>query len=163
MPVALSPAGLTAMQHAEGEMLAARATKAFGVPLTLSTMSICSKEDVSQAVGGHPLWFQLYVMKDRAFVESLIDRAKARGRTALMVTLDAQLVGQRNQDIRNIDGMAEWAASQHNADLKWSDIAWIKRRWGGKLILKGILDADDARLAVSCGADALVVFNHGGH
>ncbi len=208
MPVALAPTGLTGMQHADGEMLAARAAKAFGVPFTLSTMSICSMEDVSQAVGGHPFWFQLYVMKDRVFVESLIDRAKALGCTALMVTLDAQLVGQRHQDIRNglsapprlslrnianmatrprwawgllrtrrrsfgnivghargvhsIDGLAEWAASQYNADLQWSDIAWIKRRWGGRLILKGILDAEDARLAVSCGADALVVSYHGG-
>jgi len=208
MPVALAPTGLTGMQHADGEMLAARAAKAFGVPFALSTMSICSMEDVSRAVGGHPFWFQLYVMKDRGFVESLIDRAKALGCSALMVTLDAQIVGQRHQDIRNglsapprlsvanivnmmtrprwalgllrtkrrsfgnivghakgvhnIDGMSEWAARQYNADLNWGDIEWIKRRWGGTLILKGILDPEDARLAVASGADALVVSNHGG-
>ncbi len=208
MPVALAPTGLTGMQHADGEMLAARAARSCGVPFTLSTMSICSMEDVSQAVGGHPFWFQLYVMKDRSFVESLIDRARAIGCSALMVTLDAQIVGQRHKDIRNglsapprlslrnvanmmtrprwawgmlrtrrrsfgnivghargvhsIEGMAEWAASQYNATLQWGDIAWIKQRWGGKLILKGILDAQDARLAVASGADALVVSNHGG-
>jgi L-lactate dehydrogenase (cytochrome) len=208
MPVALAPTGLAGMQHANGEMLAARAAKAFGVPFVLSTMSICSMEDVAGAVGGHPFWFQLYVMKDRSFVESLIDRAKALGCSALMITLDAQIVGQRHQDIRNglsapprlsvsnvanmvtrprwawgmlrtrrrsfgnivghakgvhsIDGMAEWAARQYNADLNWGDIEWIKRRWGGKLILKGVMDAQDALLAVRSGADALVVSNHGG-
>lgn len=208
MPVALAPTGLAGMQHADGEMLAARAARAFGVPFALSTMSICSMEDVSRAVDGHPFWFQLYVMKDRSFVESLIDRAKALACSALMVTLDAQIVGQRHQDIRNglsapprlspanivrmmtrpawawgllrtrrrnfgnivghargvhdIRGMSEWALRQYNAGLHWGDIEWIKRRWGGKLILKGILDAEDARLAVASGADALVVSNHGG-
>lgn len=208
MPVALAPTGLTGMQHADGEMLAARAAKAFGIPFALSTMSICSMEDVSAAVQGHPFWFQLYVMKDRGFVESLIERARAVGCSALMVTLDAQIVGQRHNDVRNglsapprmtlanlvdmasrprwalgmlrtqrrgfgnivghakgvesIAGMSEWALRQYNAGLCWDDMAWIKRCWGGKLILKGIMDPEDARRAVDCGADALVVSNHGG-
>lgn len=208
MPVALAPTALTGMQHADGEMLAARTAKAFGVLFTLTTISICSMEDMSQAVDCHPFWVQLYVMKDRTFEVSLIDRAKAMGCTTLMATMDVQLVGQRHQSIRNvlsapprwslrkianiatrprwawgmlrtqrrsfgnivghtkgvhsIDGMAEWAASQYNAQLQWGDIAWIKRRWGGRLMVKGILGAEDARLAVASGADALVVSNHGG-
>ena len=208
MPVALAPTGLTGMQHADGEMLAARAARSFGIPFTLSAMSICSIEDVAQATAGHPFWFQLYVMKDRDFIERLIERARAAHCSALVITLDAQVVGQRHKDIRNglsappkltlanianmltkprwalgmlrtrrrsfgnivghakgvdsIDGMAEWAARQYNADLNWGDVEWIKKRWGGKLILKGIQHEDDARRAVDSGADALVVSNHGG-
>ena len=208
MPVAIAPTGMTGMQHADGEILAARAAKRFGVPFTLSAMSICSIEDVSQGTGGHPFWFQLYVMKDRDFIERLIDRAKAVNCSALVITLDAQIVGQRHKDIRNglsappkltlanianmmtkprwglgmlgtkrrsfgnivghakgvdnIDGMSEWAARQYNDNLNWSDVEWIKKRWGGKLILKGIQHGEDARLAVESGADALIVSNHGG-
>ncbi len=208
MPVALAPTGLTGMQHADGEMLAARAARSFGIPFTLSAMSICSIEDVAQATAGHPFWFQLYVMKDRDFIERLIERARAAHCSALVITLDAQVVGQRHKDIRNglsappkltlanianmltkprwalgmlrtrrrsfgnivghakgvdnIDGMSEWAARQYNADLNWGDVEWIKKRWGGKLILKGIQHEDDARRAVDSGADALVVSNHGG-
>ena len=208
MPVALAPTGLTGMQHADGEMLAARAARSFGIPFTLSAMSICSIEDEAQATAGHPFWFQLYVMKDRDFIERLIERARAAHCSALVITLDAQVVGQRHKDIRNglsappkltlanianmltkprwalgmlrtrrrsfgnivghakgvdnIEGMSEWAARQYNADLNWGDVEWIKKRWGGKLILKGIQHEDDARRAVDSGADALVVSNHGG-
>ncbi len=208
MPVALAPTGLTGMQHADGEMLAARAAMRFGVPFALSTMSICSIEDVSRATNGHPFWFQLYVMKDREFIERLMDRAGAAGCPALIVTLDAQIVGQRHKDLKNglsapprltlanlvnmmskprwalgmlrtprrsfgnivghargvddIGGMAEWAARQYNADLNWGDIAWIRKYWRGKLIIKGIMDEHDARLAADSGADALIVSNHGG-
>jgi L-lactate dehydrogenase (cytochrome) len=208
MPVALAPTGLTGMQHADGEILAARAAKAFGVPFTLSTMSICSIEDVAEGTGRHPFWFQLYVMKDRGFVADLIDRAKAAGCSALVLTLDLQILGQRHKDIRNglsappkltlrnianmmtkprwclgmlgtqrrqfgnivghvkgVDDMgslSEWTASQFDPALSWDDVAWVKERWGGKLILKGIQDVEDARLAVRSGADALVVSNHGG-
>ena len=208
MPVALAPTGLTGMQHADGEMLAARAARRFGIPFTLSTMSICSIEDVAQATEGQPFWFQLYVMKDRDFVMQLMDRAQAAGCSALVVTLDAQIVGQRHKDLKNglsappkmtlvnivnmmtkprwalgmlgtrrrgfgnivghakgvdnIDGMSEWAVRQYNAGLNWGDVEWIKKYWGGKLILKGIQDAEDARLAVDSGADALIVSNHGG-
>jgi L-lactate dehydrogenase (cytochrome) len=208
MPVALAPTGLTGMQHADGEMLAARAALRFGVPFTLSTMSICSIEDVARATDGRPFWFQLYVMKDRSFIEQLVMRAKAAGCPVLMVTLDAQIVGQRHKDLKNglsapprltlpnlvnmmtkprwalgmlctprrgfgniighakgvddIGGMAQWAARQYNADLNWSDIAWIRSIWDGKLIVKGILDEEDARRAADSGADALVVSNHGG-
>jgi L-lactate dehydrogenase (cytochrome) len=208
MPVALAPTGLTGMQQADGEMLAARAAMRFGVPFALSTMSICSIEDVSRATNRHPFWFQLYVMKDRGFIERLMDRASAAGCPALIVTLDAQIVGQRHKDMKNglsapprltlanivdmmtrprwalgmlrtprrsfgnivghakgvddIGGMAEWAARQYNADLNWGDIAWIRKYWHGKLIIKGIMDAHDARLAADSGADALIVSNHGG-
>ena len=208
MPVALAPTGLTGLQHADGEIKAARAAQHFGVPFTLSTMSICSIEDVAQATGGHPFWFQLYVMKDRAFIESLIDRAKAAGCSALMLTLDLQILGQRHKDVRNglsspsklslrnlinmaskprwclgmlgtrrhgfgnivghvkgVDNVAslgEWTAQQFDLTLNWNDVAWIKKRWGGKLIVKGIQDPQDARLAVDSGADALIVSNHGG-
>ena len=208
MPVALAPTGLTGLQHADGEIKAARAAQRFGVPFTLSTMSICSIEDVAQATGGHPFWFQLYVMKDRAFIESLIDRAKAAGCSALMLTLDLQILGQRHKDVKNglsspsklalrnlinmaskplwcwgmlgtrrhgfgnivghvkgVDNVAslgEWTAQQFDLTLNWNDVAWIKKRWGGKLILKGIQDPQDARLAVDSGADALIVSNHGG-
>ena len=207
MPVALAPTGLTGMQHADGEILAAQAAEAFGVPFTLSTMSICSIEDVA-AHTRQPFWFQLYVMKDRGFIESLIDRAKAARCSALVLTLDLQILGQRHKDLKNglsappkptlanlinlatkprwclgmlgtprrqfgnivghvkgVDDMgslSDWTAKQFDPALSWDDVAWIKQRWGGKLILKGIQDVEDARLAVQSGADALIVSNHGG-
>jgi len=207
MPVALAPTGMTGMQHADGEMLAAQAAEEFGVPFTLSTMSICSIEDVAQATR-KPFWFQLYVMRDRRFVENLIDRAKAAGCSALVLTLDLQILGQRHKDIKNglsappkptlanllnlalkpqwclgmlgtqrrtfrnivghaqgvhdMSALASWTSEQFDPSLSWDDVAWIKARWGGKLILKGILDVEDARLAVASGADALIVSNHGG-
>jgi L-lactate dehydrogenase (cytochrome) len=207
MPVALAPTGLTGMQHADGEILAARAAAKFGVPFTLSTMSICSIEDVA-ANTTKPFWFQLYVMRDRDFVERLIDRAKAAKCSALMLTLDLQIIGQRHKDIinglsapprptlanlfnlttkprwclgmlgtrrrtfgnivghakgvRDMSSLATWTAEQFDPRLTWADVEWIKKRWGGKLILKGIQDAEDARLAVDSGADALIVSNHGG-
>jgi len=207
MPVGLAPVGLVGMQHADGEILAARAAEKFGVPFTLSTMSICSIEDVAENVE-KPFWFQLYVMRDREFIKRLIDRAKAAGCSALVLTLDLQIMGQRHKDIRNglsappkitlrnmlnmstkarwglgmlgtarrtfrnvvghasgVDDMtslSEWSASQLDPTLNWDDVKWIKERWGGKLILKGIMDAEDAELAVRSGADALIVSNHGG-
>ena len=207
MPVAIAPTGLTGMQHADGEILAARAAKKFGVPFTLSTMSICSIEDVAQHAG-EGFWFQLYVMKDRGFIERLIDRAKAANCGALVLTLDLQILGQRHKDLKNglsappkltianminiatkprwalgmlgtprrqfgnivghVTGMADmsslssWTASQFDPGLNWGDVEWIKKRWGGKLILKGIQDVDDAHMAVQSGADALIVSNHGG-
>jgi L-lactate dehydrogenase (cytochrome) len=207
MPVALAPTGLTGMQHADGEILAARAAEAFGVPFTLSTMSICSIEDVAAHTKA-PFWFQLYVMRDRDFIERLIDRAKAAGCSALMLTLDLQILGQRHKDLKNgltappkptlanlidlatkprwclgmlgtkrrsfgnivghakgvgdLSSLGAWTAGQFDPRLNWSDVEWIKRRWGGKLILKGILDVEDARLAADSGADALIVSNHGG-
>ena len=208
MPVALAPTGLTGMQHADGEILAARAARDFGVPFTLSTMSICSLEDVAAHTGRHPFWFQLYVMRDRTFIESLIERARAANCSALQLTLDLPVMGQRHADIRNglsvpprptlrnlldlalrtrwclgmlgtrrrsfgnivghvkgVDDMASlaaWTNAQFDPMLSWADVEWIKRRWGGPLVLKGILDAEDARRAVDCGADAIVVSNHGG-
>ena len=207
MPVALAPVGLTGMQHADGEILAARAAERFGVPFTLSTMSICSIEDVAAATT-EPFWFQLYVMRDRDFIGRLIDRAKAAGCSALVLTLDLQILGQRHKDIKNglstppklnvlnlldmatrprwcrnmlrtdrrdfgnilghVDGLKDmkslstWSAEQLDPTLDWDDVAWVKERWGGKLILKGIMCAEDARLAVASGADALIVSNHGG-
>ncbi len=207
LPVALAPVGMTGMQHADGEMLAARAAADFGVPFTLSTMSICSIEDVA-AFTKRPFWFQLYVMRDRAFIERLIDRAKAAGCSALVLTLDLQVMGQRHRDIRNglsappkptlrnllnlathprwclgmartrrrgfgnivghvsgvsdVSSLAAWTAEQFDRGLNWNDVEWIRRCWGGKLVMKGILDPDDARRAVECGADAIVVSNHGG-
>ena len=207
MPVAIAPTGLTGMQHADGEILAARAAKKFGVPFTLSTMSICSIEDVAQHAG-EGFWFQLYVMKDRAFIERLIDRAKAANCSALVLTLDLQILGQRHKDLKNglsappkltmanilniatkprwalgmlgtprrqfgnivghVSGVADmsslsaWTAQQFDPCLNWGDVEWIKKRWGGKLILKGIQDVDDAHMAVQSGADALIVSNHGG-
>lgn len=207
MPVALAPTGMTGMQHADGEILAAQAAEAFGVPFTLSTMSICSIEDVA-AARTKPFWFQLYVMKDRAFVESLIDRAKAARCSALVLTADLQITGQRHKDLRNglsappklipkhiwqiamrprwamemavtrrhvfgnifghvegvsnMSSLADWAGEQHDQKLSWSDVAWIKERWAGKLIIKGILDVEDARAAADTGADAIIVSNHGG-
>ncbi len=208
MPVAIAPTGLTGMQHADGEMLAARAAKQFGIPFTLSTMSICSIEDVSEATSGHPFWFQLYVMKDKDFMRNLIDRAKAANCSALVVTLDLQVLGQRHKDLKNglstppkptianlinlatkprwclgmlgtsrrtfrnivghaksvsdMSSLASWTAEQFDPALSWNDIEEIKRLWGGKIILKGIMDKEDARLAVESGADAIVVSNHGG-
>ena len=207
MPVALAPTGLTGMQHADGEILAARAAEKFGVPFCLSTMSICSIEDVA-ARTNQPFWFQLYVMKDRDFIERLIDRAKAAHCSALVLTLDLQILGQRHKDLRNglsappkltiknilnmmtkprwcmgmlgtprrsfgnivghakgvgdMSSLSSWTAEQFDPALNWNDVEWIKKRWGGKLILKGILDAEDARLAANSGADALIVSNHGG-
>jgi L-lactate dehydrogenase (cytochrome) len=207
MPVALAPTGLCGMQHADGEMLAAKAAEEFGVPFTLSTMSICSIEDVA-SVTSKPFWFQLYVMKDRDFINSLIDRAKAAKCSALVLTLDLQILGQRHKDLRNglsappkwtlhhgmqlatkpfwcldmlrtkrrgfgnivghaknvsdLSSLSVWTAEQFDPQLSWADVAWIKERWGGKLILKGILDEEDARAAVDTGADAIIVSNHGG-
>lgn len=207
MPVALAPTGLTGMQHADGEMLAAQAAEDFGVPFTLSTMSICSIEDVA-SVTKKPFWFQLYVMRDRDFINNLIDRAKAAKCSALVLTLDLQILGQRHKDIRNglsappkitpsflwqmmtrpqwcmgmlktkrrgfgniighvkgVESMASlgvWTAEQFDPRLSWSDVAWIKERWGGKLIIKGILDVEDAKIAAATGADAIIVSNHGG-
>ncbi|WP_077002655.1 alpha-hydroxy acid oxidase [Variovorax sp. KK3] len=208
MPVAIAPTGLAGMQHADGEILGARAAKAFGIPFTLSTMSICSLEDIAEATGRHPFWFQLYVMKDRAFIERLIERARAANVSALQLTLDLQIIGQRHKDIKNglsappkptlknlldlatkprwcwnmlgterrtlrniaghVDGVTDmsslssWTADQFDPTLSWADVEWIKNRWGGPLILKGILDVEDARLAADSGADALIVSNHGG-
>jgi L-lactate dehydrogenase (cytochrome) len=207
MPVAIAPTGLTGMQHADGEILAARAAKKFGIPFTLSTMSICSIEDIAADTQA-PFWFQLYVLRDRQFIERLIDRAKAANCSALVLTLDLQILGQRHKDIRNglsappkltignilnmmtrprwcagmlqtrrrgfgnivghvqgVDDMSSlsaWTASQFDPTLNWDDVEWIKKRWGGKLILKGILDSEDARLAANTGADAIIVSNHGG-
>ncbi|MBP2548770.1 L-lactate dehydrogenase (cytochrome) [Neorhizobium galegae] len=207
MPVALAPTGMTGMQHADGEMLAAKAAEEFGVPFTLSTMSICSIEDVA-SVTTKPFWFQLYVMKDRAFIENLIERAKTAGCSALVVTADLQILGQRHKDLRNglsappkftpkhiwqmatrpkwcldmartkrhgfgnivghaknvsdLSSLSVWTAEQFDPRLSWADIAWIKERWQGKLIIKGILDEEDARAAADTGADAIIVSNHGG-
>jgi len=207
MPVAIAPTGLTGMQHADGEILAAKAAEAFGIPFTLSTMSICSIEDIAAHTKA-PFWFQLYVMRDRGFIERLIDRAKAANCGALVLTLDLQILGQRHKDLKNglsappkltipnlinmatkprwclgmlgtprrqfgnivghvtgVDNMgslSEWTAKQFDPQLNWGDVEWIKKRWGGKLILKGIQDVEDARLAVQSGADALIVSNHGG-
>jgi len=207
MPVALAPTGLAGMQHADGEILAARAAEAAGVPFTLSTMSICSIEDVA-AHTSKPFWFQLYVMKDRDFINRLVDRAKAARCSALVLTLDLQVLGQRHKDLRNglsapprltlanlvnmagkprwclgmlgtsrrqfgnivghaqsvsdMRSLSAWTSQQFDPGLSWRDVEWIKERWGGKLIIKGIMDVEDARLARDSGADALVVSNHGG-
>jgi L-lactate dehydrogenase (cytochrome) len=208
MPVAIAPTGLTGMQHADGEILVARAAKKFGIPFTLSTMSICSIEDVAAGTDNHPFWFQLYVMRDRDFIERLIERARVAHCSALMLTLDLQIIGQRHKDLRNglsappkltipnmlnmmtkprwglgmlgtprryfgnivghvkgvenMGSLAEWTSKQFDPALSWKDVEWIKKRWGGKLILKGIQDVEDAQLAVDSGADALIVSNHGG-
>ncbi|TKA96003.1 alpha-hydroxy-acid oxidizing protein [Cereibacter changlensis] len=207
MPVALAPVGMTGMQAADGEIKAARAAEAFGVPYTLSTMSICSVEDVA-AHTTKPFWFQLYVMKDEEFVDGMIARAKAANCSALVLTLDLQILGQRHKDLKNglsappkltlpvmldlatkwgwglemlktkrrsfgnivghakgvgdTSSLMSWTSEQFDPHLDWSKIARIRDQWGGKLILKGILDADDARLAADFGADAIVVSNHGG-
>jgi len=207
MPVALAPTGLTGMQYADGEILAAIAAEKFGVPFCLSTMSICSIEDVAERTT-KPFWFQLYVMKDRGFIERLIERAKAAKCSALVLTLDLQILGQRHKDLKNgltappkltianminmatkprwcmgmamtprrtfrnivghasgvgdMSSLSSWTAEQFDPSLSWADVEWIKKLWGGKLIIKGILDEDDARSAANSGADALVVSNHGG-
>lgn len=207
MPVALAPTGLTGMQHADGEILAARAAEKFGVPFTLSTMSICSIEDVAEHTS-RPFWFQLYVMKDKGFVERLINRAKAAKCSALVITLDLQILGQRHKDIKNglssppkptltnlinlatkpywcwhmlhtkrrtfgnivghasgvsdTSSLSAWTSQQFDPALSWDDVAWIKDKWGGKIIIKGIMEPEDAHLAVKSGADALIVSNHGG-
>ncbi len=207
MPVALAPTGLAGMQHADGEILAARAAEKFGVPFTLSTMSICSIEDIAAHTKA-PFWFQLYVMRDRDFIERLVDRAKAAKCGALVLTLDLQILGQRHKDLKNglsappkltianilnmttkprwslsmlgtrrhqfgnivghvkgvgdMSSLSEWTSKQFDPKLNWGDVEWIKKRWGGKLILKGIQDVEDAKLAVASGADALIVSNHGG-
>jgi L-lactate dehydrogenase (cytochrome) len=207
MPVALAPVGLTGMQHADGEIKAARAAAAAGIPFTLSTMSICSIEDVAEN-SSQPFWFQLYVMRDKDFIDRLIERARAAKCSALVLTLDLQILGQRHKDIKNgltappkmtigniidiatkprwalgmlgtnrrtfrniaghakgVDNMASlssWTAQQFDPTLSWDDVKRIKEKWGGKLILKGILDAEDAEMAARSGADALIVSNHGG-
>jgi L-lactate dehydrogenase (cytochrome) len=207
MPVAIAPVGLTGLNWADGEILGARAAEKFGIPFTLSTMSICSIEDVAGAVT-KPFWFQLYVMRDRGFAASLIDRAKAAKCSALVLTLDLQIQGQRHRDLKNglvvpprltlgtildvmtkpgwalnvmtgrrksfgnLEGqikgadnlltLSQWIAGQFDPTLSWNDVAWVKERWGGKLILKGILDIEDAKIAATAGADAIVVSNHGG-
>lgn len=207
MPVAIAPTGLTGMQHADGEILGAKAAEKFGVPFTLSTMSICSIEDVAEHTS-KPFWFQLYVMRDREFTENVIDRAKAAGCSALVLTVDLQLLGQRHKDLKNglsappkltipnminmatkprwglgmlgtsrrtfrnivghakgvddISSLNSWANEQFDPQLNWKDLDWIKKRWGGKIILKGIIDPEDAKMALKVGADALIVSNHGG-
>jgi L-lactate dehydrogenase (cytochrome) len=207
MPLAIGPTGLAGLFHADGEILGARAAAACGIPFCLSTMSICSIEDVRQATG-QPFWFQQYLMKDRGFNQELIDRAAAAQCSALMLTLDLQVIGERRRDPRNgltipprltlrnawdvvskprwaagvlfgkhrtfgnlvgriggasgIRTLAEWTATQFDASANWRDVAWVRERWKGKLILKGLLDAEDARFAVDSGADAIVVSNHGG-
>jgi len=207
MPVALAPTGLTGMQHANGEILAAQAAEAFGVPFTLSTMSICSIEDVA-ANTQKPFWFQLYVMKDREFISALIQRAKAANCSALVLTLDLQIIGQRHKDVKNqmtappkltltnlinmatkprwcmgmlatrrhsfgnvvghakgvenLTSLSEWSAEQLDPALSWDDVAWVQEQWGGKLILKGIMDSEDAGIAAGLGVDAIIVSNHGG-
>jgi L-lactate dehydrogenase (cytochrome) len=207
MPVALAPVGLLGMQHADGEIQCAKAAEKFGVPFTLSTMSICSIESV-RAQTTAPFWFQLYWMRDRDFMERLMDRAKAAGCSALVLTLDLQVIGQRHKDLKNgmtappkptlaniinlllkprwclgmagtrehsfgnlighakgvsdMSSLGAWTRETFDPRLNWSDVEWIKKRWGGKFILKGIMDVEDARLAADSGADALVVSNHGG-
>lgn len=208
MPVAIAPAATGGMQVADGEIKAAKAAEKYGIPFTLSTMAVCSIEDIAENTSA-PFWFQLYVMRDRGFIERLIDRAKAAKCSALVLTMDLQILGQRHKDIHNglstppkfnaysiwqmmqrpewcfgmlgtkrhsfrnivghVDGrghdlasLSEWTASQFDPTLSWQDIAWVKERFGGPVIVKGVLDADDARSAVKYGADAIIVSNHGG-
>ena len=207
MPLILAPVGLLGMQHGDGEIHACRAAQAAGIPFTQSTMSICSIEDIAAAVD-KPFWFQLYVMKDRGFIKALIERAIAAKCSALVLTVDLQVIGQRHQDIKNgmsvppewslsklldfaskpswvagvlrgkrrsfgnivghvkgtedLTKLSEWTASQFDTSLNWKDIDWIRSIWPGKLILKGILDVEDAELAAKTGAQAIVVSNHGG-
>src|SRR3954452_4649463 len=207
MPLILAPVGLLGMQHGDGEIHACRAAQAAGIPFTQSTMSICSIEDIAAAVD-KPFWFQLYVMKDRGFIKSLIERAIAAKCSALVLTVDLQVIGQRHQDIKNgmsvppewslsklldfaskpawvagvlrgkrrsfgnivchvkgtenLTKLSEWTASQFDTSLSWKDIDWIRSIWPGKLILKGILDVEDAEIAAKSGAQAIVVSNHGG-
>jgi L-lactate dehydrogenase (cytochrome) len=207
LPLALAPIGLCGMQRGDGEILACRAAQAAGIPFTLSTMSICSIEDVAEAVA-EPFWFQLYVMKDRGFIRSLIERAAAAKCSALILTVDLQVLGQRHCDIRNgmtvppritlanlidiaskpawalsilqgkrktfgnlagyvrgmedVASLAQWTNSQFDPALSWKDVEWVRSLWPGRLILKGILDVEDAKVAARTGATALVVSNHGG-
>ncbi|MDB5806876.1 MAG: hypothetical protein JWN73_4198 [Betaproteobacteria bacterium] len=207
MPVAIAPVGLTGMQHADGEIHAARAAEKFGIPFTLSTMSICSIEDIAENTSA-PFWFQLYMMRDRDAMARMIERCKAAKCSALVLTLDLQVIGQRHKDLKNgltapprptlrnlvnlatkpawclgmlgtqrrtfrnlvghvkgvsdMNSLAAWTNEQFDPRLSWVDVDWVKRQWGGKLILKGIMDVEDARLAVASGADAIVVSNHGG-
>jgi L-lactate dehydrogenase (cytochrome) len=207
MPVAIAPTGLTGMQHADGEILAAKAAEKFGVPFTLSTMSICSIEDIAANTKA-PFWFQVYFMKDRDFMSRLVERARAANCSALVLTLDLQILGQRHKDLRNgltapprltlknimnmatkpgwcmgmlgtrrrgfgnivghannvsdMSSLSSWTAEQFDPRLSWDDVEWLRKRWGGKLIIKGIMDPEDARLAAQSGADALIVSNHGG-
>ena len=207
VPLALGPIGLGGMMHGDGEILACRAAQDAGIPYTLSTMSINSIEDVAAAVK-KPFWFQLYVMRDRGFIKELIQRAAAAKCSALMLTVDLQVLGQRHNDVRNgltvppelklkniidiatkpawafsilmgrrhtfgnlaghvkdttnINSLAAWTANQFDPTLSWKDVEWVKSLWPGKLILKGILDVDDAKIAVTTGADAISVSNHGG-
>jgi len=207
LPLALAPVGLTGMQHGDGEILACRAAQTAGIPYTLSTMSICSIEDVAAAVD-KPFWFQLYVMKDRGYIRGLIERARAAKCSALVLTVDLQVIGQRHRDIKNgmsvppeirlanlidiatkpawalgvlrgkrktfgniaghypgmnnVTVLSKWISEQFDPTLSWKDVEWIKSLWPGKLILKGILDVEDARIAAKSGAAAIVVSNHGG-
>jgi len=207
LPLALAPIGLCGMQHGDGEILACRAAQAAGIPFTLSTMSICSIEDVAEATG-KPFWFQLYVMRDRGFIKSLIERAAAAKCSALVLTVDLQVLGQRHCDVKNgmtvppeirlgnvidiatkpawalsvlkgkrktfgnlaghvkgmenMNSLAQWTASQFDATLSWNDVEWVRSVWPGKLIVKGILDVEDAKTAAKTGASALIVSNHGG-
>ncbi len=207
LPLALAPVGLTGMQHGDGEILACRAAQAAGIPFTLSTMSICSIEDVAANVD-KPFWFQLYVMKDRGYIRALIERAAAAKCSAIVLTVDLQVIGQRHRDIRNgmtvppeiriknlvdiatkpawalgilrgkrktfgniaghypgmqnVTVLSKWISEQFDPTLSWKDVEWIRSLWPGKLILKGILDVEDARIAAKTGAGALVVSNHGG-
>ena len=207
MPVSIAPVGLTGMQHSDGEIHAAQAAKKFGIPFTLSTMSICSIEDIATHTQA-PFWFQLYMMRDRDAMARMIERCKVAQCSALVLTLDLQVIGQRHKDLKNgltapprptlrnilnlltkprwcmgmagtsrrsfgnlighvknvsdMSSLAAWTNEQFDPRLSWPDIEWVKKQWGGKLILKGIMDAEDARLAVQSGADAIVVSNHGG-
>ena len=207
MPVAIAPVGLTGMQHADGEILAAKAAEKFGIPFILSTMSICSMEDVAANTTA-PFWYQLYMMRDRDAMVAMIERARKAGCTALVLTLDLQVIGQRHKDLKNgltappkptlaniinlatklpwclgmlgtrrhsfgnlvghvkgvsdMKSLSAWTNEQFDPRLSWEDVAWVKAQWGGKLILKGIQDVEDAKLAVLSGADAIVVSNHGG-
>lgn len=207
MPVAIAPVGLTGMQHADGEIHAARAAEKFGIPFTLSTMSICSIEDVAEHTSA-PFWFQLYMMRDREAMARMIQRCKDAKCSALVLTLDLQVIGQRHKDLKNklrasvipslgnaldmatkprwllgmmgtrrhtfrnlvghvkgvsdMASLAAWTNEQFDPRLSWADVDWVRRQWGGKLILKGIMEVEDARLAVQHGADAIVVSNHGG-
>ncbi len=207
MPIAIAPTGLTGMQHADGEILAAQAAEKFGIPFTLSTMSICSMEDIAPHTKG-PFWFQLYMMRDRDFMERLLARAHAARCNALVLTLDLQVIGQRHKDLKNgltappkptlrnlinlatnprwclgmlgtkrrtfgnlvghakgvsdMSSLGAWTNEQFDPRLSWADIEWVKKKWGGPLILKGIMEPQDALHAVNSGADALVVSNHGG-
>ena len=207
MPVCIAPVGLTGMQSADGEIKAAKAAEKFGIPFTLSTMSICSIEDIAENTSA-PFWFQLYMMRDRLAMKKMIERARDARCSALVLTLDLQVIGQRHKDLKNkmrasviptlgnllnmvskprwclgmmgtrrhtfrnlvghveavsdMASLASWTHEQFDPTLSWADVAWVKAQWGGKLILKGIQDVEDARMAVRSGADAIVVSNHGG-